>query len=482
MTRGGRCDKTVEAHRGAVTGLQWAPDGSALLTGGEDGSVKVWSKSAMLRSTLATTAQPVYSASWGPEERVLYATGHDLVVKPLQPNAKTEQWKAHDGVVLAVDWSLSSNRIVSGAEDFKYKVWDAYGRQLFSSAPHDFPVQSVAWAPAGDLFAVAGYRFVRLCDGAGWSRSLDRPVQGSVYSLAWSGDGTRIAGGCADGTVMMGQVVGRRLAWNNWEVTVVAADALDVVDAATGNREHLSDFRDPVVKLSFAHGHLVVGTSSQCLVYRCSAWHSPVTIDIKGPASFVLQSAKHLLFCDAQNALHAFSYDGRLVCSPKLKTGGRSSDVPWTQAAVSMSDDTVALRDPRDPKTVHLLDLTSGSPVGRPVAHTIEIEEVALDQGGPSHQRLLAFVDKNRDLLLCAARSASAKAAKLGTMVQTMLWHDQAASIAAMCNGKFTVWHYPGVVFVDPDVLALTRDQSDATDLGKAPVCVACPPAVPRPA
>ena len=32
------------------------------------------------------------------------------------------QWKAHDGIVLKVDWNPINNLIISGGEDCKYKV------------------------------------------------------------------------------------------------------------------------------------------------------------------------------------------------------------------------------------------------------------------------------------------------------------------------------------------------------------------------
>ncbi len=32
------------------------------------------------------------------------------------------QWKAHDGVILKVDWSAVNDLILSGGEDCKYKV------------------------------------------------------------------------------------------------------------------------------------------------------------------------------------------------------------------------------------------------------------------------------------------------------------------------------------------------------------------------
>ena len=77
------------------------------------------------------------------------------------------QWKAHDGVILKVDWNPVNNLILSGGEDCKYKVWDSYGRLLYSSSAHDYPITSVAWSPDGDLFAAGSFNTLRLCDKSG---------------------------------------------------------------------------------------------------------------------------------------------------------------------------------------------------------------------------------------------------------------------------------------------------------------------------
>ncbi|GAA6090318.1 intraflagellar transport protein 80 homolog [Tachysurus ichikawai] len=53
LSKTGRIEKSVEAHRGAVLASRWNYDGTALITAGEDGQIKIWSKSGMLRSTLA---------------------------------------------------------------------------------------------------------------------------------------------------------------------------------------------------------------------------------------------------------------------------------------------------------------------------------------------------------------------------------------------------------------------------------------------
>lgn len=170
LSKAARIGKTVEAHRGAVLAAQWSPDATALVTAGEDGYVKIWSRNGMLRSTLATNSQPVYCVAWGPNSnQVLYSLGTHLVIKPLQPNSKPTQWKTHEGLILAIAWNTNNNLVLSGSEDCKYKLWDVFGHLLYSSQPNDYPITSLAWTPDGELFAVGSYNSLRLCDKTGVS-------------------------------------------------------------------------------------------------------------------------------------------------------------------------------------------------------------------------------------------------------------------------------------------------------------------------
>ena len=56
--------KNVKAHDGAVITVRWSHDGGALVTGGEDGEVKIWSKSGNFRSSIASTGVCVYDCCW----------------------------------------------------------------------------------------------------------------------------------------------------------------------------------------------------------------------------------------------------------------------------------------------------------------------------------------------------------------------------------------------------------------------------------
>ena len=62
---------------------------------GEDGQIKIWSRSGMLRSTVVQSGAPIYSATWSPDSsQVLYTSGNTLIIKHLTPNSKP-QWVSH---------------------------------------------------------------------------------------------------------------------------------------------------------------------------------------------------------------------------------------------------------------------------------------------------------------------------------------------------------------------------------------------------
>jgi intraflagellar transport protein 80 len=138
------------------------------VTAGEDGIIKIWSKSGMLRSQLVQSGYPVYSCVWAPDnDQILYTNGRNIIIKHLQPANKPTQWKAHEGLILKVDWNLVNGLVVSCGEDRRYKVWDTYGRQLFSSGVNEHPITCVSWCPTGEMFAVGSFNMISVRDKLG---------------------------------------------------------------------------------------------------------------------------------------------------------------------------------------------------------------------------------------------------------------------------------------------------------------------------
>ncbi|XP_068173450.1 intraflagellar transport protein 80 homolog [Antennarius striatus] len=465
VTKLGRIEKSVEAHKGAVLAGRWNHDGTALVTAGEDGQIKIWSKSGMLRSTLVSQGSAVYSVAWGPNsDRILYTLGRQLVIKPLQPSAKVIQWKAHDGLILKVDWNSVNDLILSGAEDCKYKVWNSFGRLLYSSSLCDYPITSLSWAPDGEVFSVGSFDTLRLCDKTGWSHALEKPNTGSIFSLAWSADGIQLAGACGNGHVIFAHVVEQHWEWKNFEVSLTKRRTMQVRNVMN-NAVDILEFRDRVIKASLAYGHLVVATSLQCYIYNTRNWNTPVIFDLKeGTVSLILQAEKHVLLVDGAG-LYIFSYEGRLISTPKFP-GMRASIL--NAQSISLSNDVVAIRDKTDEKAIFLFEATTGKALrdGKPLIHMLEVAEVALDQCGPSTERKIALIDKNRDLYLTSVHhlGREPKICKIGSMVHNIAWNDAANILCGVQDKQLRLWHYPSVVFTDKDLLPRTQHMKDGSE------------------
>lgn len=285
----GRVEKNVtDAHSTAIVNLRWSYEGAALATAGEDGQIKIYSKSGMIRSTLVQGSKSIYGLCWSPEnDSVLYTCEKNITIIPTLPGNKKLSWKAHDGVVLAADWNPANNMIISAGEDCKYRVWDQYGRQLYSSLPYDHVITSIKWAPNGDYFAVGAFEMLRLCDKSGWSHSFDKPACGSIMNLSWSHDGTVVSGAGGNGQVVFGYIVDREISWAHIDAVLDEDNKIVINDHLHEMNEDL-DFRERVVNMSIKHNHLIVCTTTQCYIYNTMNWTSPFVIDVKDTVFMII--------------------------------------------------------------------------------------------------------------------------------------------------------------------------------------------------
>lgn len=308
----------------------------------------------MLRSTLVSLGVCIYSVAWGPNDNIiLFPVGKDLIIKPLLPNSKQLQWKAHDGVVLKVDWNPVNNLIVSGGEDCRYKVWDSYGRLLYQSKAADNIITSVAWCPDGQLFAVGSFNVLLLCDKTGWTYSRERTNSGSIFNISWTLDGTLVAGAGGNGAVVLGQVVDKRLEWQNIVATLRETNAIHIQNVNSDIVDELS-FRDRVVKMSLGYGFLIVATSTQIHIYNIlTGSGTPVIFDLKDSVNLILQCEKHFLTVDNFSGIQIYSYEGRMISNPKF--GGLRTEF-LSHQTISLSRDYLAIlnRDDRKGRCITL--------------------------------------------------------------------------------------------------------------------------------
>jgi len=243
----------------------------------------------------------------------------------------------------------------------------------------------------------------------------------------------------------------------------------DVLNESTEDLE----FRDRVVTMSIGFGYLVVTTGTQCCIYNLQNLATPTILEIKDVVSFILQSDKYFLTVDNTHGIQIFTYEGRPQGRPAFQ--GMKPELLNPQI-VSLGEDYVACVDLSTGKTVRVFDVQTGKEADKPVPHTVEIAHVMLSRYGGVGQRKLIVIDKNRDLHVThVGQAAGAKGpmlVKLGTMVDAAMWNDETDALAALLDGKFTVWYYPNVVFVDRDLINQVRVVKDGAEYGTEPQLV----------
>lgn len=498
---------------GAIVTLKWNYDGSALATGSEDGHVRIWSRSGNLRSTLASTGKPVYALAWGPDnDELCYASGSDLVLKSSGGNSQSSKskkpvaWVAHvGGVITALDWHPIHHRILSGGEDRVYRIWDVYGRQLYQSQACGHVITSLAWSPNGETFVVGAYDLLRLCDKAGWSyhqgessssssSSTSTTLGCSLMALRWSRDGTQVCGAGGNGQVIFAQIVDRVVEWGSVTARLQSPHELHVLhenEHSSSNEEVLAFGREHrILDFQLGFGYLVVTTTSrQCHVYSVENWHTPHVFDVRVCPHLMLQSPSHVLLADVVTGITIYSYEGRVVSTPKFHGLAVEFLHPKT---MSLSADTLSIVDrtssssssgsksksntsrsqnqpqPTDQPQQHHhhqclirhFDVTTGRPLSStPVTHhALDILELSLNTFGPRQDRKILYLDINRDLFLqpLYTSQTSSGGHKLTSQVTSACWSDESDQLVAITDGQLMSWSYPSMVLVDKSLLALT--------------------------
>ena len=162
----------IAARQQSITALAWTPNGDALISGGLDGSIRLWE-----RSTLAArcSAQPLHgdaqaahedavsSLSVHPQGQLLASAGRDRrIVLWNLPNGESgcitqlaELPPAHSGGVTALKWSVDGQRLASGGEDSAVALWDLEARQLIGQPlrGHLSPITGLAFDRDGLLIS-----------------------------------------------------------------------------------------------------------------------------------------------------------------------------------------------------------------------------------------------------------------------------------------------------------------------------------------
>ncbi|KFZ16002.1 hypothetical protein V502_05289 [Pseudogymnoascus sp. VKM F-4520 (FW-2644)] len=201
--------QTLEGHSNRVTSVAFSADGTQVVSGSDDETVQLCdAATGALLQTLEGHSSSVTSVAFSPDGTQVVSGSYDATVRlwDAATGALLQTVEGHSNSVMSVAFSPDGTQVVSGSYDTTVRLWDAAtGAPLQTLEGHSNRVTSVAFSPDGTQVISGSYDdTVRLWDAAtGASLQTLEGHSNGVYSVAFSRDGTQVVSGSDDTTVRL---------------------------------------------------------------------------------------------------------------------------------------------------------------------------------------------------------------------------------------------------------------------------------------
>jgi WD40 repeat protein len=158
----------MEGHEGMVWTVVYTDDPPGLLSGSDDGTVRLWDGAGIERAVLTSDGRPVYDLALDPDGSLLAITqGDQIWLRDVGSGMVRQVLEAPANTVYnlnSVAFSPDGALLAAGGTEHRIILWSVETGDLLATldAPSTHDVQDLAFSPDGTLLASAAL------DGAVW--------------------------------------------------------------------------------------------------------------------------------------------------------------------------------------------------------------------------------------------------------------------------------------------------------------------------
>ncbi|KAJ6523257.1 WD40-repeat-containing domain protein [Mycena vulgaris] len=404
----------LRGHLDAVTSVAFSPDGTHIVSGSNDNTVRVWDAETQTQigAPLEGHTNPVTSVAFSPDGTRIVSGSDDRAVHVWDTKTQTQiraPLEGHKSTVTCAAFSPDGTRIISGSDDRALHVWDTE-TQTQIRAPlkgHTNWVNSVAFSPDGtQMLSGSGDSTMCVWD-AKTQTQIGAPLKGhtsTVTSVAFSPDGTHIVSGSGDNTVCVWDAktqtqIGAPLKGHKGTVTSVAfsPDGTCIVSGSSDKTVHMWDAETQTQIGAPLEGHtdwvwsvafspdgtrIVSGSEDNTVRVWDTETQTQSEAQLEGHRSTVTTVAfspdgTHIVSGSDDNTVRVWDAETQRQIGAPLE--GHTSTVN----SVAFSPDGTRIVSGSDDNTVHVWDTETRTQIGAPLAgHKSTVTSVAFSPDG----------------------------------------------------------------------------------------------------
>lgn len=200
--------QTISAHSDWVRCLSFTPDGTKLVSGSFDKTIKLWQlDTGEVIHTLVDHPKGVFALAVSPDGKFLASGSWDEMIKLWDLNSGTliHNLTEHSASVRSLAISADSHTLVSGSFDRTIKLWNLPDGRVTQTITDLEPIAAIALSPNGNFLACTGddgsVKLWSLTAGSQIAEAIGN--RHCIGSMTISPDSQTIAAGTVNGYVVL---------------------------------------------------------------------------------------------------------------------------------------------------------------------------------------------------------------------------------------------------------------------------------------